>query len=107
MDGQPAFAVFLTMRVKPGCTGRFERAIAQVAAGVAANPASLGQAVFRDAEDELTYHVTSEWRSEPEFREHERSAGHRRAIAPLRDLRVDSRMEAMHLVRRLGGNEGS
>ncbi|OXM69784.1 antibiotic biosynthesis monooxygenase family protein [Amycolatopsis vastitatis] len=106
MTEQASFGVLLTMRVKPGCAQRFEEAIRRVAATVADHPGNVGQAVFLDIEDELTYVISSEWVSEHAFREHERSPEHRRAIAALRDLRADSAMAVMHLVHRLTPEPG-
>lgn len=107
MAERASFGVLLTMRVKPGCAQRFEEAIRSVATTVAGHPGNVGQAVFRDVEDELTYVISSEWVDEHAFREHERSPEHRRAIAALRDLRADSAMAVMHLVHRRTPEPGS
>ena len=81
------FRVLLTMRVTPEHAGDFERVWADIAAAIAAEPACLGQELWRDAAEPDRYHVISDWADEETFRRFERGTahvGHRHRLAPLR-----------------------
>ena len=97
--------VTLRLRVKSGREGEFEEAWRGVARFVEATDGSLGQALLRDRDDPQTYVITSDWSSEATFREFERSEVQDVATAPLRELRLSSRMSVEDLVARVGRDQ--
>lgn len=92
---QNVFRVMVRLRVHPGKGQEFESIWRQVAAGISAHPANLGQWLSRSADEECVYYITSDWVSEKRFREFEHSPEHaenRRRIAP---CKAESSMTAM------------
>jgi heme oxygenase (mycobilin-producing) len=98
LTGAQVFRAVVRMRIRPGCATSFQEAIDRVAARVGANPTNLGQAVFRDAADDRTYYVVSDWIDQESFWAHERSPEHRSEIRHLGSLREESSMSTMELL---------
>ncbi|OMI89378.1 hypothetical protein BSZ07_15170 [Streptomyces sp. M1013] len=96
--GARAVRAELTMTVRPGAGPEFERAWESVARWTAELPGCLGQALCRVSTDPLVYVITSDWTSEPAFRDFEGSAEQDRVTAPLRGLRESARQEIRPLV---------
>jgi heme-degrading monooxygenase HmoA len=98
------FRVLLQMDVSPDHTAEFEAAWSQVAAGIAANPANLGQALMRDCEDSRRYHVLSDWTDENAFRAFERSDLHAGNRAELALYRESVTMTTLYVLAQLPGH---
>ncbi|MQY11600.1 3-sulfolactaldehyde reductase [Streptomyces sp. RB5] len=83
----PPFRVILRMEILPGTEGDFEKTWREVAAGIARQPANLGQTLVRSVEDPRIHFVFTDWADEASFRAFEVSDAHvenRRRLAPFR-----------------------
>ncbi|MBO8196523.1 NAD-binding protein [Streptomyces oryzae] len=86
-DSRPPFRVMLRMEIHPGRRQEFEYTWREVAAGIAREPANLGQTLVRSVEDENVYYVLTDWADESSFRRFELSEAHvenRRRLQPFR-----------------------
>jgi quinol monooxygenase YgiN len=97
------FRVLLQMEVTPTRAAEFEAAWSQIATSVAANPASLGQALMRSCEHPGRYHVLTDWTDEAAYRGFERSAEHIGNRARLAPYRTAVTMTTMHVITELPG----
>jgi heme-degrading monooxygenase HmoA len=88
----------LYVTVKEGKEDDFRRAWESVAREVARNPANRLQALMRDADDERSFVISSDWDSREAFHAFERSPEQDALTAPLRELRESARMTVREVV---------
>jgi len=86
------------MEIYPDKCEEFEATWLRVGQSVTSHPANLGQELLRDLEDPALYYITSDWTSEPEFREFEKSDAHLRHRQQLHPFRQAGSMRVMRPV---------
>jgi heme-degrading monooxygenase HmoA len=96
--------VVLTVDIKPGEEGEFEREFGGVASSLKDARGLLGQVLCRDADNVSRYHIMSDWSSREEFREFEVSPEQDEATAPVRKHRSSVRMAIYEVVFRQDGS---
>lgn len=102
MANDGIFRVLLRMQVKPGQGAEFERVWHESADTITGQPANLGQWLSR-GEDPEVYYIVSDWTSETEFREYERSAEHVTHRSRLHPYRESGSMTTMRVLHHLVG----
>ncbi len=94
------FRVMVRVHIHPGMEGEFEKTWRDVAAGIARQPANLGQCLTRDEHEQGVYYIISDWENEQKFRQFEKSPEHavnRSRLDPYRD-RGHASMTPMSIV---------
>lgn len=93
----------LTMKVKPGRGGDFERAWNAISVKVRTAPGNLRQALLKAPDDPDSFVVTSDWETREQFQAFERSPEQDDLTAPLRAMRESASMTIHQLVRHVEG----
>ncbi|MDQ7803506.1 antibiotic biosynthesis monooxygenase family protein [Amycolatopsis sp. A133] len=92
----------LRMTVHPGREAEFEQVWHRLGGIITEQPANLGQTLSRSVEEESVYYIVSDWTSEEEFREYERSerhVEHRKQLHPYRSAGSMTTMRVVHELR--------
>jgi heme-degrading monooxygenase HmoA len=98
MGDETVFRVMLRMEIKPELADEFERVWVAVGDSVTAHPANLGQWLARSLTEDNVYYITSDWVSEPKFREFETSDRHLEHRQKLHPYRSGGSMTTMDVV---------
>lgn len=102
MTGQGRFRVLLRFEIKEGVEAQFEQTWLDIAGVITGHAANRGQWLLRSTQEGApVYFVVSDWTSEPEFREFERSAGHLEHRVKLHPFRVGGSMDTTTVVHAL------
>jgi heme-degrading monooxygenase HmoA len=91
------------MRIHQGREEEFERTWLGIGSAVTSHPANRGQWLSRSRESPDTYVIVSDWTSESEFRQFERSDRHRAHRERLHPLRAEGSMTTMTVLHHLKG----
>ncbi|MFC8131468.1 antibiotic biosynthesis monooxygenase family protein [Streptomyces sp. NPDC057302] len=98
-----AFRVMLRLEVVPGKESDFEKAWHQGTDAVTGHPANLGQSLSREAGQESTYVIVSDWVDEPQFRAFEESPAHLEHRATLHPFRKGGSFHVMEILTHIEG----
>ncbi|MFB7328590.1 MULTISPECIES: antibiotic biosynthesis monooxygenase family protein [unclassified Streptomyces] len=101
------FRVMLRMEIEPGKEAAFEEAWRAGTEAVTGHPANLGQSLSREAGQESTYVIVSDWLDEPRFREFEESPAHLEHRATLHPFRKGGTFHVMEVVEQIEGKAAS
>ncbi len=93
-----AVRVVLTVDIKPGEEGEFEREFRDVAEQVRGSPGLLGQVLCRDPNAPSRYLIMSDWLNREEFRKFEVSPEQDDATAPVRPHRTSVQMQVYDVI---------
>ncbi|GLZ42039.1 antibiotic biosynthesis monooxygenase family protein [Actinokineospora sp. NBRC 105648] len=85
------YRVLFMLRVRPGGDEAFLAAYERVRWAVAGTPGHLGDQLCQSTEDPEQWLITSQWRSEADFLDWERTPGHRDLAAPMLELVTERR----------------
>lgn len=98
-----AFRVMLRLEVVPGKENEFEKAWHEGTDAVTGHPANLGQSLAREAGQDSTYIIISDWVDEPQFRAFEESPAHLEHRATLHPFRKGGSFHVMEILTHIEG----
>jgi heme-degrading monooxygenase HmoA len=97
------YRIMVRVRIHPGMEREFEKTWRDVASTISRHPANLGQSLTRDEGEDGVYYIVSDWESEKQFRQFEKSPEHavnRTRLDPYRD-RGHASMTGMTVIARI------